>query len=156
MAQLTLTFPYRSPPGLRKAKDLDDIPLYPLLNIKLYTERHKPINFEGLLDSGADGLFLPKQIAEGLGLPKIKRIKTSGILKSAMCYRTNVGFIVGATKTRCIDFGIIDAAFPETESDIPILIGRDPIFKFFEVTFKEYKERPKIMLTQKKALPNKA
>ena len=86
MAQLTLTFPYRSSPGLRKAKDIDDIPLYPLLNIKLYTERHKPINFEGLLDSGADGLFLPKQIAEGLGLPKIKRIKTSGILKSAMCY----------------------------------------------------------------------
>jgi hypothetical protein len=152
LAQLTLTFPYRTPPGLRKEKDQRKIPLYPLLNIKLYSEKCKALSFEGLLDSGADGLFLPKQIAEGLGLQKMEKIKTSGILKSELCYKTKVGFIIGRTKDRRIDFGMIDAAFPENESDIPILIGRDPLFKYFEITFMEYKDTPKVVLSQKKQI----
>jgi predicted aspartyl protease len=149
----SFTYPYRPPPRFRKEKKLKDIPLYPLLNVKLYPKNGKPICFEGLLDSGADGVFIPKQIAEAMGLQKIERISTSGIFKSARCFKTKVGFILGVTKSNSIDFGMIEAVFPEDETDIPLLIGRNPIFKFFEVTFSEYKEKPRVTLNQKKHLP---
>ena len=152
MALKTFTFPYRPPPGLRKAKEQKDTKLYPLLQIRLYSKDGKPICFEGLLDSGADGVFLPKRIAEVMDLPKKEKISTSGVLKSEECYKTEVGFIIGVTKSKSLDFGMIEAVFPKSESDIPILIGRDPIFKYFEVVFMEYLGKPKVKLIQKKPL----
>ena len=145
----TFSYPYRPAPGDRHKKNLKDITLYPLINIKLYTKEMKPLNFEGLLDSGADRIFIPKRIAEGLKLPKLERIGTSGIFKSETCYKTKVGFVLGVTKTRMLDFGYIDAVFPETVSVIPLLVGRDPIFKHFEIIFREYEKKPKIKLNQK-------
>lgn len=97
-------------------------------------------------------MFLPKQIAAVMGLPKKERISTSGVLKSEECYKTEVGLIVGVTKSKSLDFGTIEAVFPKSESDIPILIGRDPIFRFFEVVFMEYSDKPKVKLIQKKPL----
>jgi hypothetical protein len=52
-----------------------------------------------------------------------------------------------------IDFGTVDAVVPAERGDIPILIGRDPLFKLFEVVFMEYKDRPAIKIIQKKPLP---
>lgn len=149
MSPLKFTYPYKLPPGFRRQSP-PDAPMYPLLQIKLYKEGDRPRFFEGLLDSGADGLFIPKGIAEILELPKIEKIKTSGILKTANCFRTRVGLTIGTTKARSIEFGIIDAVFPEEETDIPILIGRNPLFKCFEVIFQEYKDRPRITIEQKK------
>ena len=143
---------YRPAPGDRHLVSLKDVPLYPLINIKLYTEEQRPLNFEGLLDSGADRIFIPKQIARGLKLPKLERIGTSGIFKSEICYKTEVGLIMGVTKSKSIDFGYVEAVFPETESDIPLLIGRNPIFKYFEIVFKEFEKNPKINLIQKKLI----
>jgi hypothetical protein len=148
----TFHYPYRPPPGDRHKKDIKNISLYPLINIKLYTSEAKPLCFEGLLDSGADRVFIPKQLAIALRLPKLGEIGTSGIFKSEICYKTKVGFILGRTNTRCIDFGYIEAVFPEAESDIPLLIGRDPLFKYFEINFREYDKKPKVNLIQKKTV----
>ncbi|MCK4757032.1 MAG: hypothetical protein KAS67_01125 [Thermoplasmata archaeon] len=105
-----------------------------------------------MLDSGADGLFLPLWLAEIFDLPKLEKIETSGVLKSGTCYKTKVGLTVGTSKKHKVDFGFVDAAFPETNNDIPILIGRDPLFKIFEVTFKEYAAKPVIVMEQKVSL----
>lgn len=145
------TYPYKLPPALRK-EDVDG-PLYPLLNIQLYNcDGGKPLSFEGLLDSGADGLFIPRQIADALDLPRLGTINTSGVLKSSDCIRTKVGFKIGRSSARRIDFGVIEATYPLEESDIPILVGRTPLFDLFEVRFIQYEEKPNIKIIQKKPL----
>lgn len=147
----TFTYPYKLPPGLRKKKV--DGTYYPLLNIQLYNcDGGKPLSFEGLLDSGADGLFIPKQIAELLSLPNLGTKRTSGVLKTSECIKTKVGFRIGRTRARRIDFGVVEVTYPQEESDIPILVGRTPLFDFFEVRFLQYTEKPKIELIQKKPL----
>ncbi len=149
MPLLNFTYPYKLPPGLRQRTPRPSGPVYPLLQIQLYKENGKPRFFEGLLDSGADGVFIPKQIAEILDLPELERTPTSGVLKTAHCFRTKIGLTIGTVKARSIEFGVVDGVFPEEETDIPILIGRSPVFKYFEVTFKEYQDRPQIILKQK-------
>ena len=149
---LTLSYSYKLPPGLRQQKPRPPGPLYPLVNIQLYKEGERPRFFEGLLDSGADGIFIPKDIADILDLPHLERTPTSGVLKTAHCFRTKVGFTLGTVKLKMVEFGVIDAVFPEDVSDIPILIGRNPLFRYFEITFTEYNPRPQIHLTQKKPL----
>jgi hypothetical protein len=145
---LEFTYPYLLPPGLRQQKPLPAGPLYPLLPIQLYNKHEKPRFFEALLDSGADGVFIPKSIAEILGLEKLGRVPTSGVLRSAHCFQTKVGLTIGFSKARSIEFGIVDAIFPEEDADIPILIGRNPVFRHFEVTFQEHLDKPKIHLRQ--------
>lgn len=63
-----LTFPYRLPPGLRETAPKDSSRLYPLLLIQLYKPGERPRSFEGLIDSGADTLFIPKRVADIIGL----------------------------------------------------------------------------------------
>jgi len=53
-----------------------------------------------------------------------------------------------------LDFGQVDASVPESGGDIPILIGRNPLFKYFEVIFKEYRDNPVYTIIQKKPLPS--
>ncbi len=147
----TRTCVYKPSPANRKKEDLTGVQLYPLINIQLYNPKGgKPYSCEGLLDSGADGLFIPKQLAEALELPNLEEIQTSGVLKTSECIKTKIGFKIGRTRARRIDFGIITATYPKEHSDIPILIGRDPLFKYFEVKFMEYDNKPKVKLTQKK------
>ena len=145
---LDMDFPYKPPPSLRSLKGVERPSLYPLVNVQLYPENGRPINMEGLLDSGADSVFIPKGIAEALGLPKLSRITSSGVLSTGICYRTKVGLIIGRTRSNRMDLGPIDAVFPSTESDIPLLLGRRPIFDHFQVTFEQYRDPPSLHLKQ--------
>jgi hypothetical protein len=148
-----LTFSYRLPPGLREADVKDSSSLYPLLLIQLYKAGERPRSFEGLIDSGADTLFIPKRIADIIGLELRDRIVSSGVFERGLCRTTKVGFIAGRMGAGRLDFGQVEATVPESEGDIPILIGRNPLFRYFEIIFKEYRESPAYSLVQKKTLP---
>ena len=39
---------------------------------------------------------------------------------------------------REINFGLVNAVVPDEEQDIPILIGRNPVFDEFQVIFEEF------------------
>jgi hypothetical protein len=146
-------YPYRAPPGFRNREEIKEPPLYPLLNIQLYTDPSRPRHLEGLLDSGADTIFIPTSVSKDLNLPRGADMQSGGVFGTGRCYRTQVGFIIGRTNADKIDFGMVPAVVPTEQSDIPILIGRDPLFKYFEVIFKEYKkERPTIKIIQKNEL----
>ena len=152
-ADREFVYPYRAPPGLRKRDDIPEPRMYPLLNIQLYSDPSRPLHLEGLLDSGADTIFLPSSVCKTLDLARGAAVDSSGAFGAGRCYRTRVGFIIGRTNADKIDFGMIDAVTPAEGSDIPVLIGRDPLFKYFEVTFREYiKEKPTISLVQKNPL----
>ena len=149
-----ITFPYRPPPGIRHEIDEYTGPIYPLVHIQLCRKGERPVPFEGLIDSGADTFFIPKEIADSLGLQRFDKFKSSGVFQQGVCYRTKVEMVIGRAPPGIIHFGEIDAVVPDTEGDIPILIGRNPLFRFFEVVFKEYRDRPVVTLIQKRSLPS--
>lgn len=146
MKKLSFIFKYNLPPELRRKKKPKDIPIkkYPLMPIKLYLSNKKTSIIEGLIDSGSNGLFIPKSIAEFLNLSKGKKIDVSGICGNCKAYETKVGLILGRGG-REVNFGYIKAVFPEEERNIPILIGREPVFDEYQIIFEEHRERFKLI-----------
>jgi predicted aspartyl protease len=147
-----ITFPYRPQPGVRPEKAEIAGPTYPLVHLQLSRKGEKPAHFEGLIDSGADTFCIPREIADSLGLERFDRFDSSGVFQKGICYRTKVEMVIGRAHPGIVRFGEIDAVVPDAEGDIPILIGRNPLFRFFEVVFKEYRDRPALTLIQKRPL----
>ena len=146
-------FPYKLPPGLREENEIDKSHLFPLILIQLYSEKKKlPLCFEGLVDSGADGIVLPKSVFDLLELPTIGKREASGLLKSGECSVSEVGLIIGRSKGNMLDLGKVEVIISESDQDIPILIGRNPIFQYFEIIFREYEKKPNLTLIQKQEI----
>jgi hypothetical protein len=146
MTKLGFTFSYRVKPGdRRKPKKIKENLLnYPLIPIRFYYKNKRTPIIEALLDSGADGIYLNRAMADFLGLPQIKKLESGGMGGRYMCYETKVGLIIGRGG-REVDFGIVTAIFPENDLDVPFLIGRKPIFEEYQVIFEEYKQRFKLV-----------
>jgi len=148
MKKLTFTFKYSLPPGLRKKKipNKEKVLTYPLIPVRFYSKTGKTTVIEALLDSGSDMIHINKSLASFLNLPKGKKIESGGMGGKYIAYETKVGLILGrGGKTRETDFGYVNAVFPEEELDVPILIGRFPVFQEFQVVFEEYKKRFKLI-----------
>ena len=142
MKKLTLTFRYQVRPGERKLpKDVKvKLQTYPLIPVRFYTKTKKIPIFEALLDSGSDIVHINRGIMSFLNLPPGRKIKSSGMGGNYVSYETEVGLIVGRGG-REVDFGIIKVIYPEEEKNVPILIGRIPVFEEFQVIFEEYKKK---------------
>lgn len=92
---------------------------------------------EGLLDSGSDQILIPKGIAKYLDLPLEKQEKPMKVAGgSKKWYKSKVDFIIGRGGREVIytnqPIAVIDS------DDSPVLVGRDPLFKGYEVIFKEF------------------
>lgn len=141
--KVKLTFSYQPPPGLRGRKDIpkEDLVKYPLIPITLYTENGS-MNFEGLVDSGADALHIPLEVAELLGLTKGELIHSDGAGGSYDSHLSKVGLKIGrGNKNRIHDFGSVDVCFPNVKTNTPILLGRNPVFREYNITFEEKNEK---------------
>ena len=79
-----------------------------------------------------------------LDLSKEKKIESGGMGGKYIAYETQVGVILGRGG-REVDFGFVSVVFPEEELDVPILIGRIPVFEEFQVVFEEYKKKFKLI-----------
>jgi len=148
MKKLRFTFKYRLPPELRGLKIPEDDPQtrYPFMPIYLYNGEKKTVLLEGLIDSGSDYLFIPKGLADFLNLSKGKKEEISGVCGSCNAIETQVGLVLGrGGKNREMDYGCVKTFFPEKERNMPILIGRYPIFEEYQVIFEEYKKRFKLI-----------
>jgi hypothetical protein len=147
MKKVKLTFNYQYPPGKRQNPGEDEA-TYPLLPIRFYYDGVTTPQMEGLLDSGCDSIFLPKQITKFLKLPLGDLMEAHGIDGPCKAYPTKIGLIIGiGGKARECDFGIVDAVIPIEERDTPILIGRQPVFDEYQIVFEQY--RGKILLIPK-------
>ncbi len=137
MKKLQLKYKYLPPPGNRKPQPLG-IKLFPLLPIKLSYNGNMTPYIEGLLDSGSHGLLIPTYIAESLGLPNLGIARSSGVGGSFQGYLSKVTLKIGRGG-REIDFGEVNAIVPNEDQNIPILIGREPVFEEFQIIFEDYK-----------------
>ena len=146
MKKLTLTFKYSLPPGLRKKKvpEGKKLPTYPLIPVRFYSKTGKTNIIEALLDSGSDMIHINRDISSFLDLPKGKKIDGGGMGGKYVAYNTKVGLKLGRGG-REVDFGYVNAVFPEEDKDVPILIGRFPVFEEFQVMFEEYNKKFKLI-----------
>jgi hypothetical protein len=118
---------------------------YPTIPCVFASEKKKTRMTEGLLDTGSDGIVLPMGAAKYLELelePKGKPMIVAGGL-SVKQYKSKVNLTIGRGG-RFVEFKDIEITVPDTEPEkdkSPILIGRDPIFKYYEINFIEAKRK---------------
>jgi len=112
---------------------------YPIIPIKfIYKEKETPI-IDALLDSGGDFIVIPMPIANYLDL-KLKKagsVDTAGGTTSL--FKANLNMILGKKDKKAIYNNI--EIHVSTRNDIPVLLGRYPIFDDYEITFIKQKNQ---------------
>jgi predicted aspartyl protease len=112
---------------------------YPIIPVKFKNKDKKTPIIEALLDSGGDFIVIPMPIAQylDLKLEKAGDIDTAGGTTSL--FKSNLDMTIGKNKKiKSYENKIIHVS---TRSDIPVLLGRNPIFEDYEITFKKQKNQ---------------
>jgi len=108
---------------------------YPIVPVKFsYKNRDTPI-IDALLDSGGDFIVIPIPIAKYLGL----KLKKAGSVDTAggttQLFKSNLDMTIGK-KDYTIAYNNLEIHVSGRD-DIPVLLGRNPIFEEYEITFKK-------------------
>jgi predicted aspartyl protease len=114
---------------------------HPMIPCIIASEKRTSPQIEGLLDSGSDGIVIPRGLADYLEL----ELKPAGRPMRVANGRSVERFISKASLTigrggRQCDPVEVEVSVP-SEGDPPILIGREPIFRLFVITFVEAEKR---------------
>ena len=115
---------------------------YPIVPVKFsYENRDTPI-IDALLDSGGDFIVIPIPIAKYLGL----KLKKAGSVDTAggttPLFKSNLDMTIGK-KDYTVVYNNLEIHVSGRD-DIPVLLGRNPIFEEYEITFK--KKRNQLIL----------
>ena len=112
---------------------------YPVVPVKFHYKDKKTPFIDALLDSGGDFIVMPMPIARYLGL-KLKKagsVDTAGGTTSL--FKATLDMVIGKkNKTATYSNSQIHVS---ARSDIPVLLGRHPIFEDYEITFKKQKNQ---------------
>lgn len=117
---------------------------YPVLQVKFFIDGKETPFIDALLDSGGDFIVVPMPIAKYLGL-KLKKagtVDTAG--GSASLYKANINMTIG-NKKNTVNYNNLEIHV-SGRSDIPVLLGREPIFEDYEIIFR--KKRNQLILSQ--------
>jgi len=119
---------------------------YPIVPVKFYYKEKKTPVIDALLDSGGDFIVIPMPIAKYLGL----KLKKAGAVDTAggttSLFKATLSMIIG-NKNKTFIYNNIQIHV-SVRNDIPVLLGRHPIFEDYEITFK--KQRNQLVLNQVK------
>jgi len=108
---------------------------YPVVPVKFnYKNKVTPI-IDALLDSGGDFIVIPMPIATYLGL----KLKKAGSVDTAggttLLYKAELDMVLGK-KEETVTYSNLQIHV-STRNDIPVLLGRHPIFEDYEIVFKK-------------------
>jgi hypothetical protein len=96
----------------------------------------------GLIDSGSTTTFIPFEFAEMLSLPKVKEDSAVGAGGKFQAFITKVDIYIMKGSAPIVGFKDFPAYVPYNPEAIPyVVLGRDSVFKFFDITFRENKQR---------------
>jgi len=112
---------------------------YPVVPVKFYYNETETPFIDALLDSGGDFIVIPMPIARYLKL-KLKRagdVDTAGGTTSL--FKANLSMIIGSTE-KSVTYKNIEIHVSDRD-DIPVLLGRHPIFEDYEIIFKKHKDQ---------------
>jgi len=112
---------------------------YPIIPVKFHFGEKETPFIDALLDSGGDFIVIPMPIAKylGLKLKKAGEVDTAGGTTSL--YKSNLNMFMG-NKTTIATYHNIQIHV-STRDDIPILLGRHPIFEDYEIIFNKKNNR---------------
>jgi len=108
---------------------------YPVIPVKFYYDGKDTPTIDALLDSGGDFIVIPMPIARYLNL-KLKRagaVDTAGGTTSL--FKANLDMTI-CEKEKKFTYNKLEIHVSE-RNDIPVLLGRKPIFEDYEITFKK-------------------
>lgn len=112
---------------------------YPVIPVKFYYKNKETPVIDALLDSGGDFIVIPMPIAKYLGL-KLKKagsVDTAGGTTSL--FKATLSMVIGK-KEETVTYNNIQIHV-SGRNDIPVLLGRHPIFEDFEITFRNQKSQ---------------
>jgi predicted aspartyl protease len=112
---------------------------YPIVPVKFYYKDKKTPIIDALLDSGGDFIVIPMPIAKYLGL----KLKKAGAVDTAggttSLFKATLSMIIG-NKNKTFIYNNIQIHV-SARNDIPVLLGRHPIFEDYDITFKKQKNQ---------------
>jgi len=112
---------------------------YPVIPVKFYSENKETPVIDALLDSGGDFIVIPMPIAKYLSL----KLKKAGSVDTAggetVLFKSIVSMEIGR-KDQTYTYKDIEIHVSD-RNDIPVLIGRHPIFEDYEITFVNKKKQ---------------
>lgn len=114
---------------------------HPMVPCIMSSSNKKSPLIEGLLDSGSDGIVIPRSLADYLDLqlkPAARPMRVANG-REVQRYTATVSIMLGRGG-RCCDPIDAEVSVP-AEGDPPLLIGREPIFRLFVITFVEAERR---------------
>jgi len=114
---------------------------HPIIPIILSSQKKRSPPTEGLLDSGSDGVVIPKRIAEYLELEMKPADRPMRVAdgKDIDRFTSKVTLTIGRAGRYC-DPIEVEVSIP-VEGNPPILIGREPVFRLFTITFVDAENR---------------
>ena len=108
---------------------------YPIVPVKFYYNGKETPFIDALLDSGGDFIVIPLPIAKYLGL----KLKKAGSVDTAggttLLYKAVLSMVIGS-KEKSVTYSDIQIHVSGRE-DIPVLLGRHPIFEDYEIIFRK-------------------
>lgn len=112
---------------------------YPVIPVKFhYKDKETPI-IDALLDSGGDFIVIPMPIARYLGL----KLKKAGSVDTAggqtSLFKATLSMVIGKKKGTATYNNI--QIHVSGRNDIPVLLGRHPIFEDYEIIFRKQKNQ---------------
>ena len=142
--KLSFSFPFKPPTHMRKVKNLPIEVLQPYLPIRLYNNSEESPQLEGILDSGASGILIPKYHAELINLPDLGKKIGYGAGGKLNLRNSKVGIKIGRG-SRVENLGYIDATIEMDGNLTDILIGRSPLFEDFQIIFEMFNKKFKLI-----------
>ena len=114
---------------------------HPMLPCVISSPTKSSPAIEGLLDSGSDGIVIPRSLADYLELELKPAARPMRVANGRDVERlTAKAAITLGRGGRCCEPIEAEVTIP-SEGDPPVLIGREPIFRFFIVKFVEAEKR---------------
>ena len=110
---------------------------YPLVPIKFFSNGRETPVIDALLDSGGDFIVIPKAIATYLGLKLVNAgfVDTAG--GETNLYKSSVTMVIRNNDKEFTYDGL--EIHISGRDDIPVLLGRKPIFEDHDIIFKKQK-----------------
>jgi predicted aspartyl protease len=119
---------------MSESKFVFDYFRYPVVPVKFYYKDKETPFIDALLDSGGDFIVLPMPISNYLGL-KLKKagdVDTAG--GTTTLFKAKLNMMLG-TKDKNVIYDNLEIHV-SARNDIPVLLGRQPIFEDYEISFK--------------------
>ena len=111
---------------------------YPIVPVTFKYKGKKTPVIESLLDSGGDFIVLPMPIASFLELDMEPACDVDTAGGTTTLYKSKLDMLIGSQK-KCVLYKDQEIHVSCRE-DIPVLLGRNPIFYDHEITFKKQKQ----------------